>query len=221
MFIIPASNARPWGLLRLTSGYPVSWPIFEAVTSEYESTAWQLCQPAQFRISGNLLADYAESRPRKHRITIPRRQMSPLTVWNISDFTSSLEKSLCVEQGPHNMAVLILFARRKRDIASSWWRRNYIRHMLRIPNPRRCPRRNAMSPVWQQCPNPSSRTMALGSTQPLKEMTTTKLPGSKGRSASKADNFTAICEPAVEKMWEPRRLTTLWASMACYRDNFT
>jgi hypothetical protein len=22
-------------------------------------------------------------------------------------------------------------------------------------------------------------------------------------------------------MWEPRRLTTLWASMACYRDSFT
>jgi hypothetical protein len=24
-----------------------------------------------------------------------------------------------------------------------------------------------------------------------------------------------------EKMWEPRRLTTLWASRACYRDSFT
>jgi hypothetical protein len=22
-------------------------------------------------------------------------------------------------------------------------------------------------------------------------------------------------------MWEPRRLTTLWASTACYRDSFT
>jgi hypothetical protein len=22
-------------------------------------------------------------------------------------------------------------------------------------------------------------------------------------------------------MWEPQRLTTLWASMACYRDSFT
>jgi hypothetical protein len=34
-------------------------------------------------------------------------------------------------------------------------------------------------------------------------------------------NLTAICEPIVLKMWEPRRLTTLWAFMACYRDSFT
>jgi hypothetical protein len=31
--------------------------------------------------------------------------------------------------------------------------------------------------------NPSSRTMALGSTQPLTEMSTRNLPGSKGRPA--------------------------------------
>jgi hypothetical protein len=36
----------------------------------------------------------------------------------------------------------------------------------------------------------------------------------------KADNFTAICEPIVEEMRELRRLTNLWASMACYRDSF-
>jgi hypothetical protein len=34
-------------------------------------------------------------------------------------------------------------------------------------------------------------------------------------------NLTAICKPTVSKMWEPRRLTTLWASTACYRDSFT
>jgi hypothetical protein len=44
--------------------------------------------------------------------------------------------------------------------------------------------------------NPSSRTMALGSTQPLTEMRTTYLSGGKGRAACKAD-FTAICEPTV------------------------
>jgi hypothetical protein len=43
-------------------------------------------------------------------------------------------------------------------------------------------------------PNPSSRTMALGSTQPLTEMSTRNLPGGKELSARKADNFTAICE---------------------------
>jgi hypothetical protein len=46
-------------------------------------------------------------------------------------------------------------------------------------------------------PNPSSRTMALGSTQPLIEMSTRNLPGGKGRPARKADNVTAICEPIV------------------------
>jgi hypothetical protein len=43
-------------------------------------------------------------------------------------------------------------------------------------------------------PNPSSRTMALGSTQPLTEMSTRNLPGGKGRPACKADNLTVICE---------------------------
>jgi hypothetical protein len=46
-------------------------------------------------------------------------------------------------------------------------------------------------------PNPSSRTMALGLTQPLTEMSTRNLPGGKGRLARKADNLTAICEPTV------------------------
>jgi hypothetical protein len=44
-------------------------------------------------------------------------------------------------------------------------------------------------------PNPSSRTMALGSTQPLTEMSTRNLPGGKKRLARKADNLAAICEP--------------------------
>jgi hypothetical protein len=57
-------------------------------------------------------------------------------------------------------------------------------------------------------PNPSSRTMALGSTQTLTEMSIRNLPGSKGRSAREAD-LTAICEPIVYKMREPRCLTTL------------
>jgi hypothetical protein len=46
-------------------------------------------------------------------------------------------------------------------------------------------------------PNPSSRTMALGSTQPLTEMSTRKLPGSKGRPACKADSHTTMCELIV------------------------
>jgi hypothetical protein len=63
--------------------------------------------------------------------------------------------------------------------------------------------------------------MTPGSTQPLTEMSTKNLPGGKEWPGRKADNLTAICEPIVKIMWEPRRLTTLWASTACYRDSFT
>jgi hypothetical protein len=60
-------------------------------------------------------------------------------------------------------------------------------------------------------PNPSSRTMTLGSTQPLTEMSTRNLPVCKKGPAPRADNLAAICEPIVWKMWEPRRLTNLWS----------
>jgi hypothetical protein len=46
-------------------------------------------------------------------------------------------------------------------------------------------------------PNPSSRTMALGSTQPLTEMSTRNFPGGKKRPARRADNLVAIYEPNV------------------------
>jgi hypothetical protein len=41
----------------------------------------------------------------------------------------------------------------------------------------------------------------------------------KGRPARKADSLTATCEPTAYKMWVPRRLTTVWASMAYYRNS--
>jgi hypothetical protein len=64
--------------------------------------------------------------------------------------------------------------------------------------------------------------MALESTQPLTEMSTRKLPGGKeGQAHEAADNFTTIREPIAWKMWQPRRLTTLRASTACYRASFT
>jgi hypothetical protein len=44
--------------------------------------------------------------------------------------------------------------------------------------------------------------MDLGSTQPLTEMSTKNISGSKARPARKADNLTAICEPILHKMWE-------------------
>jgi hypothetical protein len=39
--------------------------------------------------------------------------------------------------------------------------------------------------------------MALGSTQPITEISDTNLPGGKERAARKADNITANCESAV------------------------
>jgi hypothetical protein len=63
-------------------------------------------------------------------------------------------------------------------------RRSWVRFMMR-------------SSDFFNLPNPSSYTMALGSTQPLTEMRTRNLPGGKGRPARKADNLTTICEPIV------------------------
>jgi hypothetical protein len=51
-------------------------------------------------------------------------------------------------------------------------------------------------------------------------MCTRNLPGGEGRPARKVDNLTAICEPIVWELWEPRRLTALWVSTTCFRDSF-
>jgi hypothetical protein len=40
-------------------------------------------------------------------------------------------------------------------------------------------------------------------------------------STRRADNLTAICKPIFYKMWEPRRLTTLWNSAASYKETLT
>jgi hypothetical protein len=52
--------------------------------------------------------------------------------------------------------------------------------------------------------------MALGSTQRLTKMSTRNLSKGKERQAPKSD-----------KIREPRRITTLRASAACYMDSFT
>jgi hypothetical protein len=43
----------------------------------------------------------------------------------------------------------------------------------------------------------------------------------KVRLARKADNLPAICEPNVERIWQPRHITNPLTSTACYRDSFT
>jgi hypothetical protein len=68
--------------------------------------------------------------------------------------------------------------------------------------------------------NPSNWTMVLGSNQLPTEMSTRSLPGAKRRPARMADKLSVICEPTVQKKWDPRRLTILRASMADYRDSW-
>jgi hypothetical protein len=64
--------------------------------------------------------------------------------------------------------------------------------------------------------NSSSRTMALGSTQHLTEMSTRNLPGSKKRSARRADNCYHLLAECLQ-MWEPQPLPIPKASTACTR----
>jgi hypothetical protein len=69
-------------------------------------------------------------------------------------------------------------------------------------------------------PNPSSRTMALGSTQPLTEMSTRNLRGVVMGDRRVRLTSRHLWADYLEKMWEPRRLTTLWIFTVFYRDSF-
>jgi hypothetical protein len=69
-------------------------------------------------------------------------------------------------------------------------------------------------------PNPSSPTMALGSTQPLTEMSTRNSPGGTKRPAHRADNLS----PSVSRMSENVGASTsrnLKCLHGLYRENFT
>jgi hypothetical protein len=71
-------------------------------------------------------------------------------------------------------------------------------------------------------PNPSGRTMALGSTQSVTEMSTRNHPGGKGRTARRAENLAAICESIVWTKCGSLDLSQSYrSSMACYTDSFT
>jgi hypothetical protein len=65
--------------------------------------------------------------------------------------------------------------------------------------------------------------MALGSTQPLTEMSTRNLPGGKKRTARRADNLAAL-PPSVSRMSENLGASTSRNPKdlhGLYRDNFT
>jgi hypothetical protein len=68
-------------------------------------------------------------------------------------------------------------------------------------------------------PNNSSIIIALWLTWLLIEMSTRNLSGGrrdKAQPTRKADNFTAMCEPIVWKMWALRHLSILYTSKGCY-----
>jgi hypothetical protein len=64
--------------------------------------------------------------------------------------------------------------------------------------------------------------LPAGSTQFLTKMSTRNFPG--GKSAAGAYGWQThrhLWNGCLHKMWEPRRLTTLWVSTTCYRYIFT
>ena len=72
--------------------------------------------------------------------------------------------------------------------------------------------------IFHWC-NPSGRTIALGSTQPLTEISTKNIPGGKRRPAHRADNLDT-CADCFE-IWEPQPPRTLRACPGLCRDYFT
>jgi hypothetical protein len=66
-----------------------------------------------------------------------------------------------------------------------------------MPQAGRSPVRVSDEVDFFNLPNHSSRTMALGSTQPLTKISARNLPGVKKRPALRADNLPAIYEPNV------------------------
>jgi hypothetical protein len=45
--------------------------------------------------------------------------------------------------------------------------------------------------------------------------------GAMGARQARNANLTAICQRIVQKMWEPRRLTPLWAPTSLHKESFT
>jgi hypothetical protein len=67
----------------------------------------------------------------------------------------------------------------------------------------------------------SVSSVVLQSTQPPTERTATSPHMGKGQPVPKADNLTLIWQQILYEMLELRRLATLLASTACYKDRFT
>jgi hypothetical protein len=66
-----------------------------------------------------------------------------------------------------------------------------------VPKPETSRLRFSIKSFDSQLLNPSSRTVALGSTHPLIEMSTRNLPWVIGSLAWNANNLTVVCKPIV------------------------
>jgi hypothetical protein len=57
-------------------------------------------------------------------------------------------------------------------------------------------------------------------TQSLAQMSTKNFPCGRGVKRSRCAKLTtAICEQILQKVWDSRYLTNIWASMTCYKDS--
>jgi hypothetical protein len=69
--------------------------------------------------------------------------------------------------------------------------------------------------------NPSSRTMVLGSTQPLTEMSTNNISwGDKGGRCVRLTTLPPSCTDYVWNLWEPEPPAALRACPGLYRDRY-
>jgi hypothetical protein len=117
---------------------------------------------------------------------------TPVTIssWNLFEVGQFLHCSLYGDLWSMQNLTVILICMGARGSVVGWGT------MLQAE---RSPVRVSYEVEFFSLPNPSSRTMALGSTQPLTEMSTRNLPGGKKRPARRADNLAAISEPNVWK----------------------
>jgi hypothetical protein len=67
--------------------------------------------------------------------------------------------------------------------------------------------------------SPSDRSVALGSTQPLVQMSTRNIPGGKGGRCVRLTS--PLLRAECHEIWGPKLPGTLWATPCLLRDSFT
>jgi hypothetical protein len=114
-----------------------------------------------------------------HTALILRKENSKITILNrtlMKSISKPSSKKICWQ----------------RSISSSWLRHYGTRRKVAVSNPEEVT-------GFFNLPNPSSRNMALSSTQPLTEISTKNLPGGKGRPAARVRLTTS--PPSVGRLF--------------------